>query len=132
MTEATEKTREELEAEIAALRAAAEEKPVTSTRERSPIKPQDHKPADEVFKHTFYGVEVEVQKRLLRDWRLQRMIGRTQKGDIDAAASILDFLIGAEKHEQIIEAIIEQDGWCDSDKIGELTKDLFEAVGAGN
>lgn len=52
MTEPTEKTREELEAELAALRAQQNtvEKvaPELSTRDRSPVKPQDRKPKAEL------------------------------------------------------------------------------------
>ena len=131
----TEKTREELEAEIAALRAkdTTASAPALSTRDRSPVKPQDHKsPADDVHELEFVGVKVRVQARMLNDWRLQRMIGRSQAGDMDAPARILDFLIGPDKHDAIIDALVERDGWCDENAIGDITKQLFEELKAGN
>lgn len=121
-------SRAELEARIAELEAAK----VESTRDRSPVKPADHQPAaTDTFELEFYGVECVVEKRMLKDWRLQRIVGRAQKGDIGAGSEILDFLLGEEKQNAIIDAMVEQDGWCNDEKIGELTQTLFEKVGAG-
>jgi hypothetical protein len=142
MTEITHRSDAMLEAEeLDELRAKVREleardalaEPTISTRDRSPVKPQDRKPADtDTVKLTFYGVDVEIQRRMYKDWRMVRMIGRTQNGDMSAAGDILDFLLGAEAHDQIVENIIEEDGWCDSDKFQDITKELFEALDAGN
>lgn len=125
---------DELRAKVRELEARdAHAEPTLSTRDRSPIKPQDHKPADtETIKLTFHGVDVEVQRRLIKDWRMVRLIGRTQNGDMSAAGEILDFLIGAESLDKIVTNIIEADGWCDAEKIQDITEELFEALGAGN
>ncbi len=145
MTETTDRSPAELEAdELDELRAKVREleardaqiehaEAALSTRDRSPAKPQDRKPADtDLVKLAFYGVDVEIQRRMYKDWRMVRMIGRTQKGDMSAAGEILDFLLGEEAHDQIVENIIEAEGWCDSEKIQDITKELFEALDAGN
>lgn len=145
MTEATDLSRAEIEAtELDDLREKVRElerrdaqvemvEPTLSTRDRSPVKPQDHKPAEtEVINLTFYGVDVEIQRRLIKDWRMVRLIGRSQNNDMSAASEILDFLLGVEAHEQIIANIVEADGWCDAEKIETITTELFEALDAGN
>lgn len=132
MTETTDLTRAELEAKLAEFDETGPAVEL-STRDRSPVKPQDHKPAEtEVINLTFYGVGVEIQRRLIKDWRMVRLIGRSQNNDMSAASEILDFLLGVEAHDQIIANIVEADGWCDAEKIETITTELFEALDAGN
>ncbi|MCR2707552.1 hypothetical protein NSP21_24390, partial [Salmonella enterica] len=65
MTETTaEMTREELEAELARRNAPEQTPTPPTTRELSPAKPQDHKPADaEKLTLNYKGVTYEFRKK---------------------------------------------------------------------
>lgn len=120
-----------LEAELARLRAerAAVEKvaPELSMRERSPIKPQDHKPADhEKVAFEFRGETYEVDARFSRDVRTAAMFN---KNDFETAISKM---IGADGYEALLTSLEDEDGFVDAELLGGWVNAFFDKAGAKN
>ena len=138
MTENTEKTREELEAELAALREAVQESPAAefaaeetvrrlSTREQSPVKPQDHKPANgETITFEYRGETYEVDARFSRDVRTASLFN---KNEFEAA---ITKMIGADGYEALLTSLEDEDGFVDAELVGGWVNTFFEKAGAKN
>lgn len=130
-TTAVEQSREDLEAELERLRAkqAATEKvtPALSTRERSPIKPQDHQPG----KHDSFTVEIagetfEIDARAPK--HIPTMFALRQN-DFE---TVLTNLIGSEALQRVVKKLEDEDGFSDFDKLADVVSDIYEKAGAKN
>jgi len=126
MTETTtEMTREELEAELA--RRETSEKPAEqadrTTRERSAIKPQDHKPAAaeiQIVEHG--GVTFEVTRNVLDDLRTLDML---ERGMI---TSSLRRIVTDKKFEEFL----EKNPGANTEAAAALLEAITDKVGAKN
>ncbi|UOQ56072.1 hypothetical protein MUN78_10185 [Leucobacter allii] len=117
----------EMEAELAALRArdAAPEKvaPELSTRDRSPITPQDHKPAAaEAVQVEFEGITFTATRGKLGSLRVLDLLERNQ------IATALRTLVGDEKFEEFLTRFPD----ADAEMAGKMLEAIAKAVGAGN
>lgn len=129
----TSKTREELEAEILALRAeqaapAADEAAVElSTRDRSPIKPQDHKPKiSQPATVTFLGETYTFDRREPTNPPTFFALNR---GDME---TVLTRLVGEDGLARAIKSTEDDDGFGNVEKLGDLVNAMFEEAGAKN
>ncbi|QAB17134.1 hypothetical protein Leucomu_03635 [Leucobacter muris] len=129
MAENTQMSREELEAELARRNTpeTTPEPPAQSTRERSPIKPQDHKPADhEKVTFEFAGETFTMDARAPKD---SRVFLSVRKGDLEPA---IIRMTSAEDLERLLKAIEDEDGWSDMEQLGKFVDAAHEAAGTKN
>lgn len=121
----------EMQAELEELRAerdrANETTTAPSTREQSPIKPQDHKPAaDETVSVEYAGETFEIKVGVASSARLLRAL---EKNQISAA---VERLIGEDGYDRLLDAIEAQYGEDDMSKVAEFMGTALEAAGAKN
>lgn len=114
MTETTEPTREELKAEIEALR---------STRDRSPVKPTDHKPADEDTVSVEYdGTTFTVRKGILSSLKVLRPLEKNH------LVTALEAILG----EDAFNDFLEKNPEADAEDAGKIFELIVEKAGAKN
>lgn len=116
-----EESREAMEAELARLRAleAAE----LSTRDRSPVKPQDHKPAaDEVKTVEFGGVTFKAARNAFNKLATLDLL---ERGMINTA---IRRVVGDETYTEFL----EKNPDADEETAGKLLEALIDQVGAKN
>lgn len=130
MTETNDLSREQLEAKLAEMNEqmeAREAAPTLSTRDRSPVKPQDHKPASEhAVTFDFEGEKFTVDVRAIRDTRTMFAL---RKEDME---TVLLRTLGEKGTERAIKAIEDEDGYSDSIRLAELVQIMYEKAGAKN
>ncbi|MBK0420156.1 hypothetical protein JD276_14050 [Leucobacter sp. CSA1] len=116
MTEIVEPSREELEAELAALRAQ-------STRDRSPVKPADHKPGkSDLVKVEYKGVEFEVKAGGMSSLRVLDALERNQ------FTTALRYLVGDQSFDRFLVDVPD----ADAEDAGKLLELIAEKAGAKN
>ena len=113
-------------AELEALRATREV-PVVSTREQSPAKPQDHKPAaDDTVSVEYAGEEFAIKVGVASSARLLRALEKNQ------IAAAVERLIGEDGYDRLLDAIEAEYGEDDMGKVAEFMGKALEAAGAKN
>ncbi|QAB17486.1 hypothetical protein Leucomu_05720 [Leucobacter muris] len=131
MTETTEKSREELEAELERLRTnrAAVEKvaPAPSTREQSPAKPADYQRGkQDTIRVSLSGEEFEIDARAPK--HIPTMFALRQN-DFE---TVLRNLLGADGLDRALKALEDEDGYSDFDTLAEWVGDIYEKAGSKN
>lgn len=130
MTETTttvpEKSREELEAELERLRTQ-QAAPVISTRDRSPVKPQDHQRGQhEKIRVDLAGEAFEIDARAPK--HIPTMFALRQN-DFE---TVLRNLLGAEGLDRALKALEDEDGYSDFDALAEWVSEIYEKAGSKN
>lgn len=77
---------------------------------------------------TVDGLKVDIQDRAASDYRVARLMSKARKGDGLAGVEVLDIMLGEEQHEAVAAKYTDDDGFIDSEKIGEFTVSMFEAL----
>ena len=118
----------DLEAEIEALRAQkSEDVAELSTRDRSPIKPQDRqRPIKEPRTVEFAGETYTFDVRAAKDTRTMFALRA------DDMETVLTRVIGEEGLERALKSIEDEDGYADFEKVAELVGAIYEQAGAKN
>lgn len=126
--EKTEPTRAELEAEIETLRARKSAYvDELSTRDRSPIKPQDHqRPIKEPRTVEFAGETYTFDVRAAKDTRTMFAL----RGD--DMETVLKRVIGDDGLERALKSLEDEDGYSDFEKVAELVGAIYEQAGTKN
>lgn len=130
MTETTstvpEKSREELEAELERLRTQ-QAAPVIATRDRSPVKPQDHQRGQhEKIRVDLAGEAFEIDARAPK--HIPTMFALRQ-GDFE---TVLKNLIGSDGLSRVVDALADEDGFSDFEDLAELVNTIYEKAGSKN
>ncbi|QIK62341.1 hypothetical protein G7068_03300 [Leucobacter viscericola] len=98
-----------------------------STREQSPAKPQDYqRGAHEVYTVDFAGEHFEIDARAPKHTPTMFAL---RNNDIE---TVLKNLIGEDALARVIEALEDEDGYSDFEKLTELVNVIYEKVGAKN
>lgn len=77
---------------------------------------------------TVDGLRVDIQDRAASDYRVARLMAKARKGDGLAGVEVLDIMLGEKQHEAVAAKYTDDDGFVDSEKIGEFTVSMFEAL----
>ncbi|MEV8339210.1 hypothetical protein [Leucobacter sp. NPDC077196] len=126
MTETTEKSREELEAELESLRAQSSA-PAIATRDRSPLKPSDHRPPIKQPRTVeFAGESYTFDVRAAKDANTMFAL---QRNDFE---TVLVRVIGADGLKRALESTADEDGFSDFEELAELTAALYKAADSKN
>ena len=98
-----------------------------TTRSKSPKKPADRKPAENgTVKVKYAGTEFEVPVGAASSARLLRLLEK------NAIAGAIERLIGEDGYDQLLDAIEEEFGTDDMEKVAEFLGKALEAAGAKN
>lgn len=127
MTETTEKSREELEAELESLRAqktaVTKVAPELSTRDQSPVKPQDHKPgASAPVEVEFGGVKFTAARGAFNKLATLDLL---ERGMVNTA---IRRVVGDVAYSEFL----EKNPDADEETAGKLLEALTDQVGAKN
>lgn len=126
MTETTEKTREELEAELEVLRASKPSAEL-STRDRSPAKPSDHRPPIKQPRTVeFAGESYTFDVRAAKDANTMFAL---QRNDFE---TVLVRVIGVDGLKRALESTADEDGFSDFEELAELTAAIYKAADSKN
>lgn len=74
---------------------------------------------------TVQGLTLTVQERALNDYRVVRLFA---KNEMSSNIQALEMIIGSEQHDLIVEKFSDEDGFADSEAVGEFTMELFKAL----
>jgi hypothetical protein len=97
------------------------------TREQSPVKPRDHQRGpNDVIRVDFAGERFEVDARAPKHTPTMFAL---RNNDIE---TVLNNLIGEEALARVIQALADEDGYSDFEKLTELVNVIYEKVGAKN
>ena len=96
-------------------------------------KPEDHKKEIKDVTVTFQGTEFTVKGKALKDYRLLMLLNKVEKNGA-LLPEVIDRLIGQEQHDKMVELLAdeEDDGYIDTETVGEFLRTLLEEAGRKN
>lgn len=77
------------------------------------------------------GVKLSIDMRRVKDYRTMSLLAKVEGGDEFAAVSLFDFILG-DNRDAAIEALSDEDGFCDATRFADFCSRVFEACGAKN